>query len=844
MRALILLCACVPAFALSNAVTISNLSASAQTSRTWAVHRYFADKEICGQPQPFTGGSAIPNWQSDVTSRWPADSACSVGSGGYAKTAMISFELTVAGSSSAVVEFRASANACHLGNAATCAAAGASQTDLLNFDAGGGAGSWGLKVSATTGGITLERSARTMMAAGQYQVLKNGPLFTEILVREGPQSVQGTATRNTSFGWRCTANCAAPYASAAWADASAWYSIRPTFLLRFYRRWGRVEGDSILQNAWIDRHVDQRMDSYAVRHGAGEATSCYTAPGAVVIPARSTVWDGPCWSTDPADATNTKIDLNPAYLVYSKAIPEYDTTMPVSAAAIALENAVTVGRGAPDIGWGETDKGVTTTASISPHLGWGQWERAAAQGGGAHWVAILPRGSARYLISMDNTMLGIMMGGARAFMHFPISSLSPLTSTFWTGSGRTSFGQPISLLAHPTFASASNNANSVPDTFRDPSGTKVTTACATCMVSCADRSSATLGGCSSYATNTVNMFGYDLAHSPNVFYVPWLVTGKQFLTEALWHQAAWASAVYSTASPLGAYNNERVGPIGYVFDVWNTIRAMAWTMRIKASAAVATPDSLNAEKAYFSQMVNGALAIDEGRLGITNGAFPPPDPTNGDGRYGCANKTSWLPTDPLWCIGRYLFDRGFINPVGFPHWYGESTGLWACNSCRQDMTSGSLSPWMVVYASASSAMLTDLGFPAGKVHEKTTGWLLGLFFHSSGPNGPLAAAYRTPMRNAAGTGYLQSWAAVKDARVLSARLARAVTGSSTEILVTNVLSNSVGVSDIYNTLDVINLGGVPFQVGNELVGLDYVTTTYIDTTVEDIYNELSHRIRI
>ena len=288
---ILLFLVCLPALALSNAVTINNLAATAQTARTWAVHRYFADKEICGQPQPFTGGSAITDWQADVTSRWAADGVCS---GGYAKTAMISFEATVAGSSSLVVEFRASTNSCNLGDAATCTAAGATRDQLLAFDTGGGAGSWGLKVTATAGGITLSRSARTMLAADQYQILKNGPLFTEVLVREGPQSVQGTSTRATSFGWKCLTNCTALYDTATWQDNAAWYSIRPTFLLRFYRRWGRVEGDSVLQNAWMDRHVDQRFDSYAVMHGAGEATSCYTAPAAVVFPARATIWDGPC----------------------------------------------------------------------------------------------------------------------------------------------------------------------------------------------------------------------------------------------------------------------------------------------------------------------------------------------------------------------------------------------------------------------------------------------------------------------------------------------------------------------------------------------------------------------
>lgn len=827
MKLITLLLACLSAFALSNAVTINNLSASAQTSRTWAIHRYFADKEICGQPQPYTGGSAIANWQADVTSRWPADSACS---GGYAKTAIVSFELTVAGSSSAVVEFRASSSGCNLGSVSTCTTAGMDSTAMLNFDAGGGAGSWGLKVLAVTGGITMGRSARTMIAAGQYQILKNGPVFTEVLVREGPQSVEGASTRATSFGWRCTANCTAPYDTATWVDDPNWYSIRPTFLLRFYRRWGRVEGDSVLQNAWIDRHVDQRMDSYAVMHGAGETTSCYTAPAAVVIPGRSTVWDGPCWSTDSGDATNTKVDLNPAYIIYSKAVPEYDSTKGISAAAISLElnNVDASPYGA---GWNTTDKGVTTTATLSPHLGFGQWQMNASQGGGGHWVAVLPRGSARYLLSMENSLLDVVMGGARAYLHFPIAHLSPLTATFWPGYGRTSFGQPISLSAHPAFASANDSGSVTGDTLRAPGGAKVALGCATCMVTCQDTSGATLRWCSTKTANTVNKFGYDTDHTSNPFYVPWLVTGKQFLTEAMWHQAVWASSYVGTTNPMTDEHNDHVGAVGYIYG---TIRTAVWTLRVKAAAAAATPDAFDAEKAYFTQMVTGAIALDEGRLAITNGAYPPPDPSNAGGRYGCANKSTWLYTDPLWCVGRYLFERGRANPVGFPHWVGVATPApQSCSACRQDRASGQLSPWMAGYGVNAYAWVTDLGFPASKVFDVHAKWMIGLSMDSGGVNGPATYSYHTPMRDAAGTGYIQSWTDVKNARTLTSRVARAFNATDTTFRIAEALSSGQD-NNTYNIADLYEQTMLPVQVGSELLHLVITTSATVGMTVDPI----------
>ena len=126
---------------------------------------------------------------------------------------------------------------------------------------------------------------------------------------------------------------------------------------------------------------------------------------------------------------------------------------------------------------------MTTTVAASPRLGYGQWRKAISGGGGGHWVATLPRGSAKYLLSMDQRQLGIVIGGAKAFLHFPIAHLSPVTSTFYTGYGRTSFGQPVSLTAHPTF-NPKNYLNSGNDILKNPDGVTVTSGCATCMVTC------------------------------------------------------------------------------------------------------------------------------------------------------------------------------------------------------------------------------------------------------------------------------------------------------------------------------------------------------------------------
>ena len=280
--------------------------------------------------------------------------------------------------------------------------------------------------------------------------------------------------------------------------------------------------------------------------------------------------------------------------------------------------------------------------------------------------------------------------------------------------------------------------------------------------------------------------------------------------------------------------------MGYVYDIGNTIRSLAWTVRQKALAAVTTPDAQDAQKAYYTYLTNATLAVDEGRMKVVNGAFPPPDPTNADGRYGCANKTTWYSTDPLWCSGRYLLDQGRANPVGFPHWTGSPT---SCTGCRRDLTSGYSNPWMTAYAVLVYGWLIDLGFPAAKPYDVTAKYMMGLFMDSGGINGPLAATYHTPMSNPAGDGYIQTWAGVSAAHITSARVARAFDGTANTFLIAEALNGNQA-QNIYNLVDLwYYAGGSYFRVGNEIMYLHttgYATVGMTVNTTTDRATVASH----
>jgi len=197
-----ILIAVLPAMALSNAVTIQEKSGSTQTNRVITIPRYFAQDEVCLNPRPYLGGLAVAYWQADVKTRWPGTAACS---GGTVKFALISVQIPsiAANSSTTVVEFRSDA-------AASSAGSGLTKTQMLAFDAGGGASSWGAKLTAGVGVLSASVSARTMIGNDHYQVLESGPLRTSILVREGPDAISAATTRTTSIGFQCTANCTTP----------------------------------------------------------------------------------------------------------------------------------------------------------------------------------------------------------------------------------------------------------------------------------------------------------------------------------------------------------------------------------------------------------------------------------------------------------------------------------------------------------------------------------------------------------------------------------------------------------------------------------------------------------
>ena len=91
----------------------------------------------------------------------------------------------------------------------------------------------------------------------------------------------------------------------------------------------------------------------------------------------------------------------------------------------------------------------------------------------------------------------------------------------------------------------------------------------------------------------------DRAHTPDLSYVAWLLTGDRYHLDMLNAQASWV-----IANTWNAYRQDAQGIVTHRDE---EVRAQAWALRTVQEAAFANPDG-SYEKAYFTQIANNNWA--------------------------------------------------------------------------------------------------------------------------------------------------------------------------------------------------------------------------------------------
>lgn len=372
-----------------------------------------------------------------------------------------------------------------------------------------------------------------------------------------------------------------------------------------------------------------------------------------------------------------KVDYNLAYLSQSKAIPTYDLTKSVPSSTLQSEYSSFTSGDQGDIN------------------GVGFWLKYMPQTGGRDDIGLIPGWYARYLYSFDANSYDVMLGNAAVSGYVPVHIREADSSLkFDSANAVSAFGRVQSLNARPTAWGPVGNGT--------PVGTLADTG-----------------------------WRWDLAHEPSFAYIPYLITGDWYFLEELYN---WASAALFSSDPANVAwgRNGNWGIISWSVQT----RGAAWGLRNLGHAAFMAPDG-TPEKAYFREKLENNIAVREGGVNVTNGAF-----------YSTASGSKWS-----W--GRSTFSKGLAaSPIGHPHFPDEYASKENMATSVQYVDS----PWMYGYLMIVYGHLNELGFPMQRLIEQFGKYFINGAINPS-YNPWLLGTYRLPVTS--NGQFIQSWSAMK-----------------------------------------------------------------------------------
>ena len=379
---------------------------------------------------------------------------------------------------------------------------GATPDDLLGrgFKAG---------VQITLGGQLYSASADALLRSGQYTSWIGGPLATEWLVRAPLVNAQGVAH---------------PHLTAR-------------FAVRAAPGQDRARVDVTLENNWAYEPGPQNF-TYDVKLTAGD-TLAYAKTGLTHFHHarwRKIFW----WGTAP----DVHVRHNSAYLIATRAVPNYDArVVPTESSLAAMKTQMSGARGEP--------MATGLAATYMPATG------------GRTDIGLLPGWAASYLLSMDKRAKDAMLGTA------------DLAGSWSTHFRNRINDKPVSLHDFPYMTVMGTRG----DTFNP--ATRQYEAFPPCATSTA---------CSS-------PYNHDTSHQPGFAYLPYLVTGDLYYLEEMQFWAGW-----NTFSGNPAYREHGRG----LFKP-DQVRGQAWSLRTLGEAAYISPDT-DPLKAQLTALVESNLA--------------------------------------------------------------------------------------------------------------------------------------------------------------------------------------------------------------------------------------------
>ena len=293
------------------------------------------------------------------------------------------------------------------------------------------------------------------------------------------------------------------------------------FAIRWYEAIKKARVDVTIENAWAYEPNPQNItyDAEVVVNGV----SMYSKPALNHLHHarwRKVFWWG-------GDAGQAYVKHNTAYLIASRALPNYDQSFKIAESTLAALKTKFSG-------------------VVTEPMNVGLAVKAMAATGGRDDIGLLPSWAASYLLSMDKRAKDATLGTA------------DLAGTWSMHYRDKNTGRPISLIDYPymtilgTKGDTLNRATGQYEAF--PTCPK--TVCAT-------------------------PYSHDSSHQANFAYLPYLVTGDHYYLEELQFWSMW-----NVFSSNPGYRQNIKGLLHR-----NQVRGQAWSLRTLAEAAYITPDS-------------------------------------------------------------------------------------------------------------------------------------------------------------------------------------------------------------------------------------------------------------
>jgi len=447
-------------------------------------------------------------------------------------------------------------------------------------------------------------------------------------------------------------------------------SLRPIYHATFYPTLNKVRVRFIGEIANTEALKDI---AYSLELTLGHASPIRVYSRADFIHTCNSRWTKEFWlGGAPA---RFAINHNLEYLTLTGAVPNYDTGVTIPQATIeSLDHA-----------WSAAPKEIGEAGLLTPAMG---------TAGAREEVGPLPGWHTRWLYSGDSRLQEIALRNTELAAQWPVHFREGRAGGVFDRIGTAgAIGRVVSLQNRPTFYSLN-----------------LTQTSALGMNNSSDRVTP-VGAC------THQGWVPDRAHQPDLFSVPYLLTGDYFYLEEMQFLASYTAA---HVNPIpGDEGRGPHGSYGHI-DPSRGVSNLAWPLRNRAVTAYLTPDT-QVEKSYFRTLLFDAIAAYEGMFALPTSTFPGYSPaamrTYGAGVGSACRRGPGLGVIPCSPLGH--FDLGTAGPNGILSASNIVYGTTA-NTAYQ-----AAAPWMHYDLIHALERATRLGFPGERLLQHASRAVFG-----------------------------------------------------------------------------------------------------------------------